>query len=522
MTYGNEPRRRGRPSDSSRRGSDADEADDWLAGYRPAPDERRREAPDELPRGRRGEPADGYRGREPDDYRRGPSDDFPRGRRNDYDETTARHGLPAAEPEWSTRSGGPEWEDHFRRGESPRSESPRSYQQPRRASGADPSYPAAGPPSGYPAGPTSGPPVSSTGSLPAVDRRRVPPPGPGAVPPPVPGPVSPPYPPPQLPPPPLPPRGSRAAPTGTYGRRRPDSDYDGRAPVRAEPVLPRVDPTGPWTDPGSRRARPADRRGPDLPEPGHQRRSRVWLVALASIGVLALIAACGLGTFLMVKDERNGPSNAHASNQASAQKRDISSRDVDPAPLTEAEVFPNPTIVAAPNEPPYQVLKTQASADCRGAATDDLGNLLVQSGCSQVVRATLKSPNGAYLITSGIFNLKNEASANQAHESIKPIVDSQKGRFTGLLAGQGTEAIVRAPAHLGWNVKGHFLAYCVIARADGRPFASGDGFPQQIIFDLVETHLRDGVIGARAVVSPANPAGSSSGGAKIAPSGKAS
>jgi len=281
--------------------------------------------------------------------------------------------------------------------------------------------------------------------------------------------------------------------------------------------MPRVDPTSPWTDldahpPGPPEHRPFERRGLRGPrsaaDPGepHQRRSRTWTIALASIGVIVLLAACILGTFLMVKDERDGPPNARPTGQPSGQKRDISSRDVDPAPLTEAEVFPKPTIVAAPNEPPYQVLKTQASADCKVAATDELANLLIQGGCSQVVRATLKSPNGNYLITSGIFNLKNEAAANQAHESIRPIIDGQKGRFTGLLAGTGTEAIVRAPAHLGWNVKGHFLAYCVIARIDGKPFAAGDGFPQQIIFDLVETHLRDSVIGARAVVSQPNPA----------------
>src|SRR5262249_6154375 len=161
--------------------------------------------------------------------------------------------------------------------------------------------------------------------------------------------------------------------------------------------------------------------------------SRVWTVALASIGVIVMIAACALGSFLMFKEERNGPANARASGQPSVQKRDISSQTADPAPLTEAEVFPSPTIQAVANEQPYQVLKTQASADCRGAATDQLGDLLVQTGCSQVVRATLKSPNGQYLITAGIFNLKDEAGANQAHEAIKGIVDAQKGRFTGLL-----------------------------------------------------------------------------------------
>jgi hypothetical protein len=198
---------------------------------------------------------------------------------------------------------------------------------------------------------------------------------------------------------------------------------------------------------------------------------------------------------------------------ASPPTRDISSRDVGSAPLTEAEVFAGGQFTGAPNEPPYVVLKTQASADCGVAATDQLGALLTQAGCSQVVRGTLKSPNGAYLITAGIFNLKDESSANQAHESIKPTVDAQKGRFTGLLAGPGTEAIIRAPTHLGWNVRGHFLAYCVIARTDGKAFDPNDGFPQQIIFDVVETHLREVVIGARTVVPSTAPSSAASPGA---------
>ena len=116
-----------------------------------------------------------------------------------------------------------------------------------------------------------------------------------------------------------------------------------------------------------------------------------------------------------------------------------------------------------------------------------------------MVRGTLKSADGAYLITAGVFNLADEASALNAHENINNIVAAQKGRFTGLLAGPGTEVLVRAPMILGWHARGHYLAYCVIARADGQGFEADDKAYTQIQADILTTHLRDGVIGARTI-----------------------
>jgi hypothetical protein len=148
---------------------------------------------------------------------------------------------------------------------------------------------------------------------------------------------------------------------------------------------------------------------------------------------------------------------------------------------------------------PYQVLKTAQSADCKSSAADDLGVQLVKLGCNQVARGTLKSPNGQFLVTAGIFNLPDEASANLAYQAITPLVDAQKGRLIGMFAGPGTEAILRAPTHLAWFVRGHFMAFCVIARIDAKPIPAEDPYAQQIATDLVQTHLRDTVIGARAV-----------------------
>ena len=121
-------------------------------------------------------------------------------------------------------------------------------------------------------------------------------------------------------------------------------------------------------------------------------------------------AACGLGAYFMVRDDgAENAKRAQASARPSVVPRDISSRDVDPAPLTEQEVFPQGTQLTIPgNNQPYPILKTQASTDCHVAAEQDLGTLLTQLGCSQVVRATLKSPDGQYVMTAGIFNDEDE------------------------------------------------------------------------------------------------------------------
>ncbi|MEV0127501.1 hypothetical protein AB0H83_03410 [Dactylosporangium sp. NPDC050688] len=325
---------------------------------------------------------------------------------------------------------------------------------------------------------------------------------------------------------------------GTATRRRPGAD---EAPHQRRPLddgLPFDEPagagrrgrgrgTGEYTSGGTQRAlreppgnRPAGR--PDNGRPGKSRttvadpvgvqhRPHRWIAALSAIGVFVVLAACGLGSWFIFKDEKNGPDSARSSATSGPKKRDISSRQVDPAPLTEAEVFPQNNIVAVANEPPYVILKTQASPDCKTAATDDLATLLAGAGCSEVVRATMKSPNEEYLITAGIFNLDSEKAAATAFDGVKPIVDGQKGRFAGMSvgAGTGTDAIVRAPTQLGWNYRGHFMAFVVIARVDGKEFTPDDPYPNQITYDIVETYLENGIIGNRAIVQPdATPAAS--------------
>lgn len=230
---------------------------------------------------------------------------------------------------------------------------------------------------------------------------------------------------------------------------------------------------------------------------------------LAAVGVIALLAVCGLSTLFVFRDEqagRNAMANG-ASPMPTALPRDITSREVDKEPLTVAEVYPVNEIVIVPGQPGYQVLKNQETPDCRPAATDELLKHLVDAGCSQVVRATMKSPTGEYLVTGGIFNLVDQAAADRVYDAIQPLIDANKGRFTGLLAGKGTEPIVLSATHLGWEVRGHYLIYCVIARADGKQFQPGDAYANQIIYDIRTLHLRNTVLEKRATI-PVAPSGS--------------
>jgi len=185
--------------------------------------------------------------------------------------------------------------------------------------------------------------------------------------------------------------------------------------------------------------------------------------------------------------------------------RDISSREADPEPLTVDEVFPDDRVVINADENPYRVLGTEATEDCSVAVADALADLLADLDCAQVVRATLRSPNDQFLVTTGIFNLATRDEALRAYEEIPPIVDEQTGRFVGLLAGEGTEPIMISETRLGWDYRGHYLLYAVVAKADGTNFtADDDRYAQLIIWDMVEVHLRTGVLEARATAPSAS------------------
>ena len=169
----------------------------------------------------------------------------------------------------------------------------------------------------------------------------------------------------------------------------------------------------------------------------HLPHHKPWMVALGVIAVAVVLSTCGLGSFLLFRDDQQLA--AHPAPPPTVPKRDISSRTVDPTPLTAADVFPVDKITADPAVPPYlRVGEPQVNADCRAAATGDLGKLLVASGCNQVVRATFSSTDGTYFVTAGIFNLLDATAAAKAQTDIKAI-DATKGRLGGYISDPGDE-----------------------------------------------------------------------------------
>lgn len=253
----------------------------------------------------------------------------------------------------------------------------------------------------------------------------------------------------------------------------------------------------------------------------HLPHHRPWVIALGAIAAVVVLAMCGLGSYFIVSDTEKVVGGPTAASPTPAH-RDISDRTKDPKLLTVADVFPTTDITADPAIPPYHMAGSAAIAtDCRAGATGELGRLLVRLGCNQLVRATFRSPDSNYLVTAGIFNLADSDGALQAHTEIRTLVDEGTGRFTGYISGAaGTQTFGRAPTQLAWDAQGHFLAYCVIARANGKPFDATDPNPRVIIYDIVESYLRETVLGNWSLEASPSPGASAGATATASPSGR--
>ncbi|SCL64596.1 hypothetical protein GA0070606_4001 [Micromonospora citrea] len=242
---------------------------------------------------------------------------------------------------------------------------------------------------------------------------------------------------------------------------------------------------------------------PAGPPPPRRGGGRLWQVLVGGAAVLVLLALCGLAAAALLDERDQSPQatstgRPEVAESAGAEAHDLDSRDTDQAPLTAKEVFPGKQLVVADGQPAYRVLKTHSSASCAVAATGEVADLLVRLGCNQVVRATLRTPDGDLLVTTGLFNLTDRANAERARDRIRLMLDERQGRFRGMAADDDSEAVATAPARVGWQVRGHYLAYAVVARADGETIRSGDIKAREVLFDMIELHLNRGVLERRA------------------------
>jgi hypothetical protein len=142
-------------------------------------------------------------------------------------------------------------------------------------------------------------------------------------------------------------------------------------------------------------------------------------------------------------------------------------------------------------------------------AVGDLVATLATNGCTQAVRATVTSADKAFVITIGLLNLRDRAGATATEEAVKVSVRGHTGRFNGLAGGGTSDVITKVATQLGWDSRGHFLAFAVIARADGSTIAAGDPTTTEIVNTLIEDYLKGTVLQARVDARP--PSGASAG-----------
>ena len=217
---------------------------------------------------------------------------------------------------------------------------------------------------------------------------------------------------------------------------------------------------------------------------------------MSALGVLIVLAVCGLSGFFVVADELRDRS-AEASGRADAER--LAARTTDPAPLTLGEVFPGRWIRPAPGSGRYAVGTVHAGAECRAATLGRLGAVLDAYGCSQVIRAAMVAPYGGYRVTAGVVNLPDAAAAARSGAEIRRLVESGEGSFAALESGGWP------PAQVGWREHGHYLVYCVISRPDARVVRDDDPYAERITVDLVEWYLIGQVLGRRGSSQPPRP-----------------
>lgn len=224
-----------------------------------------------------------------------------------------------------------------------------------------------------------------------------------------------------------------------------------------------------------------------------------WMITIGIISVLVVVVGCGFSSWLLIRQE--GEPVGIIQGGPTVERRDISSREVDSAPLTVDVVFPTKEISAAePDLPPYTMVgEAQAEDDCRYVGDGQVKTLLGSNVpdtstpiCSQFIRASFLSYDGRYHATVGVLNLPDKATADDVAQKIKGFGESGEGTLTGWPSDPSVNSVLfRAPPHLHMEVYGHFLLYAVAVHKDGSQMSADDQGAKVVVYDLVQTYLLD-------------------------------
>jgi len=215
------------------------------------------------------------------------------------------------------------------------------------------------------------------------------------------------------------------------------------------------------------------------------------------LGGLILLALLGVTVFFVVAGEQHRDNAPVETGAGPVAAGGLADRTVDAAPLSVEEIFPDRDAVRPPAAKPYRITMTHIDADCRSATLGELGALLADHGCDQVVRAGLIAPYGGYEVTAGVFNLADTAGAVDVDGRLRRLVETGDGSFA-TMPGARLDPDALPTSQVGWRIRGHYLLYCVINRPDGELVTDDDPYAARITDDLVDSYLGTTVLGRRA------------------------
>ncbi|MGH8792886.1 MAG: hypothetical protein ACRDXX_09600 [Stackebrandtia sp.] len=231
-----------------------------------------------------------------------------------------------------------------------------------------------------------------------------------------------------------------------------------------------------------------------------RQKKQSWLIALASLVGVVTVAACGAGVWSLLREdpgETVAPTpieDSDVAEEAEPAEDLLATRDVDSEPLTAEELFSD-DVLAPEGADVYPVLGTDSLDDCGEAAVDGVVELLADVDCTQVVRATVSSPQETYVATVGAVNLADAETAEALRADLESGVE---GGFAALRAGGDSQTLGLNPTVLGFNAFGHYLLYTVIGRADGEAPSGDDEAVSAMVTDLVDVYLIDQITASRA------------------------
>lgn len=227
-----------------------------------------------------------------------------------------------------------------------------------------------------------------------------------------------------------------------------------------------------------------------------RRRRRTRRIVVGGTVTAIALAAGGVGIWsLLDADGAPAPagsaavddSSVSALDEAAPQSQPLTSRDADADPLTPDDLFDG-DVLSPEGAADYQILGTDSLEDCVDAGVDEVAELLGSLDCTEVVRATVASPDQDYLATVGAVNLPDVETTEELRTQLESGVD---GGFTALRAGGSSQGLGLSPTVLGFNAYSHFLLYAVVGREDGESASESDDEVAKVVTDVVDVYLVD-------------------------------